>query len=85
MRFILASRSPQRKAILEHLGVAFEIIPSPFDESTVLENNPEKRAVMLAEKKAEVIAKGHPDQWVIGVDTLVVASDGTLLEKPSDA
>src|SRR3989344_6700603 len=85
MRFILPPRSRQRKAILEHLGVAFEIIPSPFDESTVLENNPEKRAVMLAEKKAEVIAKGHPDQWVIGVDTLVVASDGTLLEKSSDA
>ena len=82
---ILASRSPQRKAILKRLGVVFEVMPSPFDESTVLEKDPKKRAVILAEKKAEVIAKGHPDQWVIGVDTLVVASDGTLLEKPSDA
>src|SRR3989344_9447414 len=85
MMFILASRSPQRKAILERIGVAFEVMPSPFDEASVRESSPEKRAVILAERKAADIAKKYPDRWEIGVDTLVVASDGTLLEKPCDA
>ena len=83
--FILASRSPQRKEILERLGVSFEVIPSDFDEMSVRENDPVKRAMVLAEIKAEDVASKFPDRWVIGVDTLVVASDGSLLEKPVDA
>jgi septum formation protein len=82
--FILASRSPQRKTILEDLGIEFTVIPSPFDESSISEKDPEKRALILAEKKAADVAKDHPDQWVIGVDTLVVSEDGQLLEKPVD-
>ncbi len=83
--FILASRSPQRKEILERLGISFEVIPSNMDEASVLERDPVKRAMLLAERKAGDIAKQHPGKWVIGVDTLVVASDGTLLEKPVDS
>ena len=82
--FILASRSPQRKKILEDLGVEFEVIPSSFDEVSVEEKDPIKRARILAEGKACVVSKDYPDRWVIGVDTLVVSEEGDLLEKPVD-
>lgn len=80
--FILASQSPQRKAILQRLGVPFEVIPSNIDESSIIELDPIKRALLLAEAKAAVVSKQYPDRWVIGVDTLVVSADGELLEKP---
>ena len=39
----------------------------------------------LAEAKSLIVSKQYPDRWVIGVDTLVVAESGELLEKPLDA
>ncbi len=84
-RLILASASPQRKTLLEGLGVAFEVIPSTVDEAAVEESDPARRSVLLAQMKAKDVALRNPDAWVIGCDTLVVAPDGTLLEKPADA
>jgi septum formation protein len=85
MKFILASQSPQRKTLLEGLGVEFSVVPSTFSESDHPEREPAARAQVLAERKAEEVASRYPDAWVLGCDTLVVASDGALLEKPSDA
>ncbi len=82
---VLASASPQRKRLLEGLGIQFTVVPSSYDESTCKITNPDERAVALAKAKAEHVAAFHPDAFVIGCDTLVVASDGTLLEKPFDA
>lgn len=83
--FILASQSPQRRDILQKLGIPSEVIPGSLDESSITERDPIKRALLLAYAKAESVAKDHPDQWVIGADTLVVSADGELLEKPVDA
>jgi septum formation protein len=80
--FLLASESPQRKRILASLGVECAVIPHGFDESSIHEKNPEKRARILAEAKARAVSSNHPDQWVIGMDTLVVSRGGELLEKP---
>ena len=35
MKILLASRSPQRSAILTQLGVPFRVLPSEHDEETV--------------------------------------------------
>jgi septum formation protein len=83
-QLILASASPQRKTLLEGLGVSFDVIPSTVDEQSIGLKDPGKRAVKLAQLKAEDIARTHPHAWVIGCDTLVVAPDGLLLEKPMD-
>ncbi len=83
-KLILASASPQRKTLLEGLGVQFEVIPSGVDEATLVERDPAKRALILAQMKAEDVAAKHPNAWIIGCDTLVVVPDGTLLEKPVD-
>jgi len=81
---VLASASPQRKQLLAGLGLKFSVQPSTVEESDCPERQPAKRAVMLARMKALDIAALHADAYVIGCDTLVVAADGTLLEKPTD-
>jgi septum formation protein len=81
---ILASSSPQRKTLLEGLGIPFVVIPSQVNEEACTEVDPAKRAVLLAREKAQEVAGRHRGRWVIGCDTLVVAPDGTLLEKPVD-
>lgn len=79
---ILASASPQRKYLLEGLGLSFNVIPSQVNEEACTEMDPAKRAVLLAREKAHDVAERHRGQWVIGSDTLVVASTGERLEKP---
>lgn len=77
---VLASRSPQRRAILAALGVAFEVRPSDFAE---LEGGgPEDVAVANALGKARAAARAG-DQLVLGVDT-VVSLHGRLWGKPAD-
>ncbi|MSR67766.1 septum formation protein Maf [Candidatus Peribacteria bacterium] len=83
-RLILASASPQRKTLLSGLGLRFEIIPSRIEEDDHPEADPRIRAQNLARLKALDVHALHRDATVIGCDTLVVASDGTLLEKPKD-
>ena len=84
-RFILASASPQRKSLLEGLGMAFEVVPPGCLESDSAETDPAKRCSALAKMKAEDVSAKHLDAAVLGCDTLVAAADGTLLEKPVDA
>ncbi len=83
-RIILASSSPQRKALLEGLSVPFEVIPSTVDEDNHPETDPRNRSVILANLKAKEVAAKNPGTIVIGCDTLVVSADGQLLEKPKD-
>ena len=73
---ILASVSPQRRAILEQLGVPFEVVPPRFEESG---GDP----VLLAAGKARSV-DGADERPVLGVDTEVVV-DGKALGKPTDA
>lgn len=82
---ILASASPQRKTLLEGLGVAFTVVPSAVQEDDHPEGNPIRRAADLARLKAKDIAAKHPGCIVIGCDTLVESANGTLLEKPATA
>ncbi len=81
-RLILASASPQRKEILGTLGLDFSVEVSGVDESANDEKDPAKRSLVLARLKALDIHDRRKDAFVIGCDTLVVSSDGQLLEKP---
>lgn len=63
----------------------FTVDPSAVDETSHPEADPAKRALILSQMKAADVSKRHPRSVVIGCDTLVVAPDGTLLEKPNDA
>jgi septum formation protein len=76
---ILASRSPQRRAILEQLGVAFEARAPDVEE--VVSGPPHDVAVENAYRKASAVgSEGTP---VLGVDT-VVALGARIYGKPLD-
>ena len=80
-RLILASKSPRRSELLKQAGLAFSVIPSDLDESTVALSNPDSYVITLAESKALDISEKHPSDWVIGADTIVLI-DGIILGKP---
>ena len=73
---ILASTSPQRRAILTQLGIPFEVVAPDFHEAPG--TSPLERA---AGKARSVGGGGRP---VLGVDTEVIF-DGELLGKPANA
>ncbi len=84
-RIILASASPRRKALLEQVGIEFDVITSEVEED-VREGEPEDVVKDLAYKKADVIAnrlleRGEDDFAVIGADT-IVSKNGEKLGKP---
>jgi septum formation protein len=85
---ILASSSPQRRAILEQLGVQFRIVVPDVDELTVgaaedlvLENAHRKAAAAVAQLAAAGGSQSHAQhlshsaQPVLGVDTLVALGE----------
>ena len=78
---ILASQSPRRRYLLEQAELTFSVIPSAFDESSVIMTNPDAYVKTLAESKASEIARNHPESWVIGADTIVMI-DNNVLGKP---
>jgi len=72
---VLASTSPQRRAILEQLGIPFEVVTPDFDE--IDGTSPLERAA----GKARSVDPG--DRPVLGVDTEVLF-EGALLGKPAN-
>ena len=77
-RLILASASPQRRAILEQAGVEFEVAPTGVEELAA----GEPRAVAAENARRKALAAAGA--LVLGADTLV-ALDGDILGKPRDA
>ena len=77
MRLILASRSPQRRAILDQVGVDFEVVVPDVDELT--EGEPGAVVVENALRKARSV----DGELVLGCDTEVVL-DGRVYGKPGD-
>lgn len=82
MRLILASRSPQRRAILEQAGLGFEVRPADVEE--LEQGDPEEVAAENARRKALAVAAlpAASGALVLGVDT-VVALDGRLYGQPA--
>jgi len=88
-RLILASASPRRRSLLDAAGLEFEVEPADVDETLTELLEPEVAAVVLARRKAAVVAARHGGEaaWVIGADTVVALGEGAdleLLGKPQD-
>ena len=80
---ILASKSPRRKELLSIITTDFEIIPAVGEENADPALSPDMFVQELAKQKALEIAASHPDDVIIGSDT-VVAAQGEILGKPKD-
>jgi septum formation protein len=74
---ILASGSPQRKAILEQLGVKFRVEVPELEE--VVDGDPHE----LVRENALLKARAVRGRTVLGADTAVVL-DGQIFGKPAD-
>ncbi|HVF78120.1 MAG TPA: nucleoside triphosphate pyrophosphatase [Solirubrobacteraceae bacterium] len=79
---ILASRSPQRRAILTQLQIPFEVVDIDVEE--IDHGDPAEVARANALRKAAAGAQLRKDSIVLGVDT-IVALDGEIFGKPPSA
>jgi septum formation protein len=81
---LLASTSPQRKAILEQLHIPFDVVAPSYDEDT----SGDADALQIVREHARGKARSVVDQAegrpVLGVDTAVVL-EGRIFGKPETA
>jgi septum formation protein len=92
MRFVLASASPARKALLQSAGVTPEVVVSGVDEDQV-SGPPGELALVLAEQKAQAVAERLTlgagtgplePTLVLGCDS-VLEREGIAFGKPTNA
>ncbi len=78
---VLASASPQRRKLLERIGVVFTVRPTGVAESE--HGDPAEVAVENALRKARAARLGEATETILGVDTLV-ALGSRIFGKPAD-
>ncbi len=95
MNFILASASPRRKQMLQHLGLDPIVVTSLANED-VSAPTPEQAVCMIAQRKADAVRTAllrplkngsvylKPDDIILAADTIVISPDGELFGKPQD-
>ena len=81
---LLASTSPQRRAILSQLLIPFEVIPPRYREEGEATGDPRDLVQTHARGKAHSVADEAGERPVLGVDTAVVL-DGVVYGKPTNA
>jgi septum formation protein len=82
-RLVLASTSKYRKALLERLGLAFEVAPPGVDEQVLPGEAPADTALRLSVLKAQSLRKRFADALIIGSDQ-VAALGSERLDKPGN-
>jgi septum formation protein len=80
---LLASVSPQRRAILRQLDIPFDVVAPRYEEADRPGADPVELVRAHACGKAESVAGEAAGRPVLGVDTAVVV-DGEALGKPGD-
>ncbi len=80
---ILASASPRRSELLRNAAIPFTVDPAHVREEPQANESPLAYAQRLARDKALAVFARHPNDVVLGADTVVVV-DQHLLEKPAD-
>lgn len=81
---LLASTSPQRRAILEQLGIPFEVAAPRYEEHDRPGTPPLELVREHARGKARSVAEEAGERPVLGVDTDVVL-EGRVYGKPETA
>lgn len=81
--FVLGSKSPRRKSLLEELGLKFRIETHDTDETFPKHLSPEQIAEFIAQEKAKIFAIPKKDEYIITADT-IVSLGNEILGKPED-
>lgn len=86
-KLVLASSSPRRCALLNQMGLQFDIKPSDIDENIHKDLKASELVCILSFEKAKSVLDAHYSSLknicVIGVDT-IVSLDDKILTKPKD-
>jgi septum formation protein len=80
---IVATASPNRRAILRDAGLAFDVAEPNADESVQPNETPEQYVRRLAEAKALSITEAPKESLILTADTCIDI-EGDILGKPSD-
>jgi septum formation protein len=78
---ILASASPRRKALLEQIGLKFQVHPSNNNETVIEGAEPKTIAQNIALEKARTVATNYADAIIIAADTFAIMDD-RIIGKP---
>lgn len=89
MRFVLASASPARLAVLRAAGIEPSVVVSDVDEHTIIDRlpgaSPAELVTALARAKAEAVrdtvAGTHGDALIVGCDSML-SFGGEMIGKP---
>ncbi len=77
----MASASPRRRALLENIGLKFDVFAAGIDETPRPPEEPCVYAARMAREKAEKVMEKFPRRYVLSADT-VVYKENTLFDKP---
>lgn len=82
---ILASKSPQRKKIIDKLNFTYKIKESNIDEKKIIKNyiKPFSACKRIAQLKAAKVANLYPESLIIGADTIIFFNN-TIIGKPKN-
>lgn len=81
MKIILASQSPRRKAILDGLGLQYEVIVPSCDEATD-KTKPEDIVLSLSKRKALYVSSRLNEKAIVIAADTIVFHNGEVLGKP---
>lgn len=80
---VLASSSTTRRALLDRLGIPYQIDKPDINERILERETVQAACLRLAREKAGMVAERHPGSVVIGSDQLV-SCDDRIMGKPQD-
>ena len=81
---MLASSSPQRRRLLEAVGLPVRVVPPQVDEALAAPVAPARAVVQVARRKAVAVAgRVGAGCWIVAADTALL-SGGELFGKPPD-
>ena len=83
IKFILASSSPQRKKLLETIGITpDDIVPANIDETPKKNEKPKDFVLRMSKEKGFSVAKNNLNSFILSGDT-IVAAGRRIIGKPS--
>lgn len=83
--FILASGSPQRRALLRQIGfIPKKIEPANIDEHVLPKEKPLPYIRRIARAKATAVAALFPNENILSADTIIVAGQKIIQKSPND-